>query len=331
MDKKLMLIINPRSGKSKKKKFFSAIEQTVRNEGWNTDTFYTEYRGHASELARRAGEYERVVCVGGDGTLNEVINGMMTAQAAQAEQTGQTDTEKQSHTTLGYIPAGSTNDFAAGIGLPRSIGKSTKLASSDDISPIDVGSFIGDNGEVRYFSYVASFGMFTRVSYATDQKFKNMFGHMAYVFEGIRSIADLNNYKPFRLRIETEDSVIEQDYIFGAVTNSTSLGGLVKLDRDNVHVSDGLFELILIRKPKNFIALTDTVTQLLNHKYRPDRIVFSHTDHVKLISESPLDWTLDGEYAGSTCQAEINVKMNALDFVRREEIRKKPFFRKKTP
>lgn len=316
MENRLMLIINPRSGKTKNKKIFSAIEQTVRDAGWNADVFYTEYRGHATELASRAGEYERLVCVGGDGTLNEVINGIMAVQ---------------SHVSLGYIPAGSTNDFAAGIGLPRSIKKSAKLAVSENISPIDVGSFTGDDGISRYFSYVASFGMFTQVSYATDQKFKNMFGHMAYVFEGIRSVTDLNNYKPFRLRIETADSVIEQDYIFGAVTNSTSLGGLVKLDRDNVHVSDGLFELILIRKPKNFIALTDTVTQLLNHKYKPDRIVFSHTDHVKLISESPLDWTLDGEYAGSTCTAEINVIMNALNFVRHEGIRKKPFFRKKTP
>lgn len=316
MEKKLMLIINPRSGKTKKKKIFSSIEQTIRDGGWNTDTFYTEYRGHAAELASHGPEYNRVVCVGGDGTLNEVINGLMTV-----------DTRPE----IGYVPAGSTNDFAVGLGLPRSIGKSTRLASGEYISPIDVGAFTDDNGVKRYFSYVASFGMFTRVSYSTDQKFKNMFGHMAYIFEGIRSIADLSNYKPFRLRIETDDSIIEQDYIFGAVTNSTSLGGLVKLDRDNVHVSDGLFEMILIRNPKSFIALTDTVTQLLNHKYRPDRIIFSHTDHVKLISEAPLDWTLDGEYAGSTCRAEIDVITNALNFVRREEVRKKPFFRKKTP
>ena len=158
-----------------------------------------------------------------------------------------------------------------------------------------------------------------------------MFGHMAYIFEGIMSVTDLNNYKPFRLRIETADSIIEQEYIFGAVTNSSSLGGLVKLDKNNVHVNDGLFELILIRKPKNFMALTETVGQLVNHKYRPDRIVFSHTESVRLTSASPLDWTLDGEYAGSTCKAEINVIMSALDFVRREEVRKKPFLRKKAP
>ncbi len=316
MEKRLMLIINPRSGKSKKKKVFSAIEETIRDEGWTVETYFTEYRGHATELAERAGGYDRIVCVGGDGTLNEVINGLMTL-------------EKRPE--IGYIPAGSTNDFAAGIGLPRSIGKSARLAGSDGISAIDVGAFINDKEEKRYFSYVASFGMFTRVSYATDQRFKNMFGHMAYIFEGIMSVTDLNNYKPFRLRIETADSIIEQEYIFGAVTNSSSLGGLVKLDKNNVHVNDGLFELILIRKPKNFMALTETVGQLVNHKYRPDRIVFSHTESVRLTSASPLDWTLDGEYAGSTCKAEINVIMSALDFVRREEVRKKPFLRKKAP
>ena len=315
MEKRLMLIINPRSGKSKKKKVFSAIEETIRDEGWTVETYFTEYRGHATELAERAGGYDRIVCVGGDGTLNEVINGLMTL-------------EKRPE--IGYIPAGSTNDFAAGIGLPRSIGKSARLAGSDGISAIDVGAFINDKEEKRYFSYVASFGMFTRVSYATDQRFKNMFGHMAYIFEGIMSVTDLNNYKPFRLRIETADSIIEQEYIFGAVTNSSSLGGLVKLDKNNVHVNDGLFELILIRKP-NFMALTETVGQLVNHKYRPDRIVFSHTESVRLTSASPLDWTLDGEYAGSTCKAEINVIMSALDFVRREEVRKKPFLRKKAP
>ena len=316
MEKRLMLIINPRSGKSKKKKVFSAIEETIRDEGWTVETYFTESRGHATELAERAGGYDRIVCVGGDGTLNEVINGLMTL-------------EKRPE--IGYIPAGSTNDFAAGIGLPRSIGKSARLAGSDGISAIDVGAFINDKEEKRYFSYVASFGMFTRVSYATDQRFKNMFGHMAYIFEGIMSVTDLNNYKPFRLRIETADSIIEQEYIFGAVTNSSSLGGLVKLDKNNVHVNDGLFELILIRKPKNFMALTETVGQLVNHKYRPDRIVFSHTESVRLTSASPLDWTLDGEYAGSTCKAEINVIMSALDFVRRAEVRKKPFLRKKAP
>ncbi len=303
MSKKLLLIINPRSGKTKKPRVFDNIEKELFDSGWTVNRVYTERRAHAEELATSAVGYDRVVCVGGDGTLNEVINGIMSL-----------DDRPQ----LGYVPAGSTNDFAVGIGLPRTVKSASSLAASDNISPIDIGSFSGD-GIKRYFSYVASFGMFTKISYSTDQKIKNRFGHMAYIFEGIRSVTDLQNYKPFKMRIETEDSMIEQEYIFGAVTNSTSLGGLVKLDKQNVKVNDGLFEILLIRKPKNFIELTDTVKQLANHKYRADRIIFSHADHLVMTSDAPLDWTLDGEYAGCVSRAEIKVHPSAIDFVRKKE------------
>ncbi len=303
MNKKLLLIINPRSGKTKKAGAFDDIEKELAASGWQVDRAFTEYKAHAEELAGNAADYERIVCVGGDGTLNEVINGIMKSDARPQ---------------LGYVPAGSTNDFASGIGLPRSIKHSASLAGSDSIAPIDIGSFLTDRGK-RYFSYVASFGLFTKVSYSTDQKIKNKFGHMAYIFEGIRSVTELHGFKPFRMRIETEDSMIEQEYIFGAVTNSTSLGGLVKLDRQNVRVNDGVFEILLIRKPQNLIDLTDTVGQLLNHKYRADRIIFSHADHVVLSTDKPIEWTLDGEYAGCVSRAEIKVHPSVIDFVRKKE------------
>lgn len=314
MGKRLLLIINPRSGKTKKKEMFSNIEKIVSDCGWDTDTVYTERRGHAIELAANAGDYDRVVCVGGDGTLSEVYNGLM---------------KLEKRPEIGYIPAGSTNDFAKGIGLPASYKRSATLAASDKTYPIDVGAFGAEGEETKYFSYVASFGMFTRVSYATDQNIKNKLGHMAYIFEGIKSIADLESYKPFRLRVETEDTVLEQEYIFGAVSNSTSLGGVVKLDKKRVHVDDGVFELLLIRKPKNFIDIGDTVGQLMNKRYRADRIVFAHADKVKLISEKPLDWTLDGEYAGAVSNVEMEVNGKALSFVRPEEVRRKVLFKKR--
>lgn len=316
MSKRLLLIINPRSGKTKKKEMFSGIEKVITDSGWDTDTVYTEHRGHATELAENAGGYDRVVCVGGDGTLNEVYNGLM---------------KLENRPEIGYIPAGSTNDFAKGIGLPASYKRSASLAAGDNVCPIDVGAFKPDGEEAKYFSYVASFGMFTKVSYATDQGIKNKLGHMAYIFEGIKSIADLESYKPFRLRVETEDTVLEQEYIFGAISNSTSLGGVVKLDKKRVHVDDGVFELILIRKPKNFIDIGDTVGQLMNKRYRADRIVFAHTDKVKLTAEKPLDWTLDGEYAGAVASVLVDVNGGALNFVRPEGVRRKPFLRKKRP
>lgn len=318
MEKKLLLIINPRSGKNKKEDFFEKTQKLIASSDYEVESIFTEYRGHASELAEKALGYSRIVCMGGDGTLNEVCNGVMRLPSDKRPQ-------------IGYIPCGSTNDFAAGIGLPKSLRKNVKIAVSDNINPIDIGLFTDDTGKNRYFSYVASFGMFTKFSYSTDQSIKNRFGHLAYIFEGLKNISDLQNFKPFKLRIQTRESLIEQEYIFGAITNSTSLGGLMKLDKQNVHVNDGLFELLLIRKPENLLALTETVTQLLNHKYRFERIIFTHTDSVTLTSYLPLDWTLDGEYAGSTKVAEISVQNLAIDFARQPHIRKKPFMRKKLP
>ena len=315
MDRKLLLIINPRSGKTKRKEIFSHIERSLSEAGWKIDTVYTERRGHATEIAEGAADYDRIVCVGGDGTLSEVYNGVMRLEKCPE---------------VGYVPAGSTNDFAKGIGLPSSYKKSAALAGSDKVYPIDVGAFTADGSETKFFSYVASFGMFTRISYSTAQEVKNKFGHMAYIFEGIRSIADLESYKPFRLRVETEDTVLEQEYIFGAISNSTSLGGVVKLDKKRVHVDDGLFELILIRKPKNFLEIGDTVGQLMNKRYRADKIVFAHTNKVKLTSlGDPLEWTLDGEYAGKITSVELEVKGSALSFVRPEGVRRKPFCARK--
>lgn len=317
MDSKILLIINPRSGKKKKEQIFEEVKEIILDSGCTLDVKYTEHSGHATEIAKEAEGYERIICMGGDGTLNEVCNGLLSK-------------EKADRPKLGYIPAGSTNDFAQGIGLPKKIKKSAKLAISDACVPIDIGSFKTENGE-RKFSYVASFGAFTKISYATKQDVKNRFGHFAYIFEGIKSLTDLNNFQPFKLRVETEDTVLEQEYIFGAVTNSTSLGGLVKLDKKNVKVNDGLFELLLIRKPTGFFALADTVQQILRKKYNFERIVFSHTDKVVLTSEKPLDWTLDGEYAGAAANVEINVLHNAIDFIRNEEVRPRLFSKKKLP
>jgi YegS/Rv2252/BmrU family lipid kinase len=312
----ILLIINPRSGKNKKEIIFEKAKQIISDAGHDLTTVYTERQGHATEIAKDCTSFDRIICMGGDGTLSEVCNGLLTIP-------------KEERPRLGYIPAGSTNDFAKGIGLPKKITKSAKIASSDLHSEIDLGSFKADDSEEKFFTYVASFGAFTKISYSTNQNIKNKLGHFAYIFEGIKSISDLENFKPFKLRVETNDTVLEQEYIFGAITNSTSLAGLVKLDKRNVHVNDGLFELLLIRKPKNFWQLTGTVGNIISKKYRYDRIIFTHTDKLILTSEVPLDFTLDGEYAGAVKHTEINVIPNALDFIRPDEVRKKPFPKKK--
>ncbi len=317
MDKNVLLIINPRSGKTKKQDIFLKAEKII-GEKANVTTVYTTSRGHATELAMNCKGYDSVICMGGDGTLSEVCNGIMRLP-------------KESRPKVGYIPAGSTNDFARGIGLPKKIKKSSKLAADGNAFSIDIGSFKADEESEKFFTYVASFGAFTKISYSTNQDIKNKLGHFAYIFEGIKSITDFDNFKPFKLRVETNDTVLEQEYIFGAITNSTSLAGLVKLDKRNVTVNDGMFELLLIRKPKNFFALTGTLTDIIRKKYKYDRIIFTHTDKLILTSELPLDFTLDGEYAGAITHTEINVLPCAIDFIRPEEVRKKLSPKKKTP
>lgn len=316
--KKLLLIINPCSGIKKSKLIFENAEEIIKKQGWQVDVKFTEYRNHATELAANAIGYERIICMGGDGTLNETINGIM---------------KNPNPIDLGYIPAGSTNDFASGLGLSKIIRKSSKFAATEKAYPTDIGYFHADESDIgRRFSYVASFGIFTDVSYGTEQKIKNVFGKMAYIFEGIRTVAELQSFKPFRLRIELDDGTcLEQEYIFGAVTNSTSLGGLMKLDKKHVKVDDGQFELLLIRAPQNLVTLTETVGELINHKYRSENIVFGHVKKVKMISEIPLHWTLDGEYAGKLSTADISVSEHALDLVRPNAVRDKPFMPKRRP
>ncbi len=314
MEKRLLIIVNSHSGKKKKFNTFEAIQKQISAYGWETDMVFTKHSGHAITIAAEAQNYNRIVCVGGDGTLSEVCNGILKS-----------NNQKE----LGYIPTGSTNDFARGIGLPKKIKNSTAFACTGTPIPIDIGSFTNEYGDVRFFSYVASFGAFTKISYSTAQRFKNRFGHFAYIFEGLKSLTDLQNFKPFKLKIETETGIIDGEYIFGAITNSTSLGGLVKLDKKSVTVNDGLFEMLLIKKPRGIIALTDTVNQLLNKKYNRSKVIFEHTKKVKLISEEPLEWTLDGEYAGKTAKVEISVLNNALNFIRPEMAKKHTFSRKK--
>ena len=315
MEKRLLLIVNSHSGKKKKFSVFEKIQKRFSECGYETDMVFTKYCGHATSIAAECADYTRVVCVGGDGTLSEVCNGLLKSEKTLP---------------LGYIPTGSTNDFARGIGLSRSIKKNVILAASESCFPLDAGLFKTDTGEERFFSYVASFGMFTKISYSTAQRFKNKLGHLAYVFDGLKSLTDLQSFKPFKLNIEADGETLTGEYIFGAITNSTSLGGLVKLDKNSVAVSDGYFELLLIRKPGSIIEFTDTVGRLLNKKYNQSSIIFRHVKKLTLKSDEPLEWTLDGEYAGKTLSAEIAVKESALNFIRKESVRKIPLLPKKT-
>ena len=247
----------------------------------------TMYRGHATQMAATSvlGGYDTVICCGGDGTLNETISGILSIPP-------------QKRPLLGYIPAGSTNDFAASIGLSSSLRGAARTAVGNGEMPIDIGLFDPVNRELssRYFSYIASFGAFTAASYSTSQVAKNMLGHLAYLMEGVKDIANL---RPHHASFDLSNGLhLEGDYVFGAITNTTSAGGVVKLPSDRVSMSDGQFELLLIHHPKTALDLNRIATVLLTQDFDSCPLVdLYHTDRVRVTLEEPLSWSLDGEEA----------------------------------
>ncbi len=267
--------MNPCAGTKKANKYLTDILVLFGKNGYNNTVYMTEACGDAKKYVKQnAKNFDLIVAIGGDGTFNEVVAGVLKSGA---------DVE------IGYIPAGSTNDFANSLKLSKNI-----LKAADDIikgtaMPIDIGSFNG-----RFFSYVASFGAFTEASYKTPQNVKNTLGHLAYAFEGIKDIANL---KSKHLRITADDVVIEDDFIFGAICNSTSVGGVINLDPKIVNFSDGMFELLLIRLPKDLFELNEIVIALSTKKYNTKMITFVSANSITIETTENINWTLDGEYA----------------------------------
>jgi YegS/Rv2252/BmrU family lipid kinase len=250
----------------------------------------TMHRGHATQMASSAYRegYDTVICCGGDGTLNETISGILTIPPEHRPR-------------LGYIPAGSTNDFAASIGLPASLRGAARTAVGECETPVDIGVFspMGDATlPSRYFTYIASFGAFTAASYSTSQVAKNMFGHLAYLVEGVKDIANL---RPIHAAFDLSNGLhLEGDYVFGAVSNTTSAGGVVKLPADRVSLSDGQFELLLIHHPKTALDINKIATALWTQNFDGCPLVdLYHTARVKITLQQPLSWSLDGEEAKS--------------------------------
>lgn len=274
--KKLLLIMNPCSGKKKANRVLADIIGIFNRAGCDVTTYMTAARGDATEVAaRRAEEFDIIVCVGGDGTFNEVISGLYRVG---------------SKTPIGYIPAGSTNDFANSLHLSKNLLKAAQDIVDGVPQKLDIGRF-----NDRYFSYVASFGAFTRVSYATSQSVKNMLGHLAYILGGIK---ELPSIRCKHLRFTLDDgTVLEDDYIFGAVSNSTSVAGILTLSPEIVDMNDGVFELLLVRKPHNLLELNDCVLALSTQDYNSPMLTFTSARRVEIDAPEDMDWTLDGEHA----------------------------------
>ena len=275
---KALLIINPKAGKMKlQNKLFDIVD--ILSQKYTVTVCPTKARNHAMELAKQAQQqgYDLVVCAGGDGTLNETVCGML---------------EADSTLPLGYIPAGTTNDFAAGLGLPKQPIKAAQAIVEGTLHPQDIGLF---NGEYR-FTYIAAFGAFTETSYATNQNLKNLLGHLAYVLEGAKSITKI---KGIPMEIHYDQECIEGEFIFGAVANAISIGGVLRLRDDYLNFHDGIFEILLIRKPKNILQLNNIITSLLKYEYDGDLVKMVRGSRVECLFQGELPWSLDGEFAPS--------------------------------
>ena len=271
--KKLLFILNPTAGTRKAGKVLPQILSVFNRAGYDVMTYVTAFPGDGKQyVAQRAAEMDLIVCCGGDGTFNETVSGLLQSGA---------------DVPLGYIPAGSTNDFAGSLGLSTDPIQAAAAIAEGEPHPYDVGSFGG-----RHFTYVASFGAFTRASYATPQSVKNALGHTAYVLGGI---SELSQIKKVPVRVELDDEVLEGDYLFGAVCNSTSLGGIAKLDPSQVDMSDGLFELLLVRAPKDLAEITECISAVQKQQYNCRMMTFRTAKRVTFYPRTELPWTLDGE------------------------------------
>ena len=292
MAKTLLFIVNPRAGRTRSMgPLFEAVAH-FGQEGYLVSVRQTTHPGHAAELVEAEGaRYDRIVCCGGDGTLNETVSGLMRLPDPPP---------------LGYIPGGSTNDFAASLELSPDPAQTARRITASQGRALDVGSFNG-----RPFVYVASFGAFTRASYSAPQSIKNDLGHLAYLLEGVK---DLSTLRPYRATVTTEEEIFDGSFLFGAVTNATSVGGLMKLQKEKVVLDDGLFEMLLIPNPTSAAELQALVRSLVLQDFGGGGVVFRHVSSVTVATPEGFPWTLDGEYAAGAEKIEIRNLERRLEF-----------------
>ena len=293
VEKKLLFIVNPRAGKTKSRApLFDAVS-IFSKAGYLVRVAETRRHGDATELAERfGGDFDLVVCHGGDGTLNETVNGIMRLP-------------REKRPPLSYLPGGSTNDFAASLSISSDPALAAQSAMRLQPRDLDVGVFNEKN-----FVYVASFGAFTRTAYTVPQDIKNMFGHFAYLLEGVK---DLETLCPYPMKITADGEVFEGEYLFGAVCNSTSIAGLMKLSPDEVSFDDGKFELLLVPVPRTPAAMQALILALINKDYYDSEgLIFRHVRHVTAETAEDIPWTLDGEYDPGAPLVEIGIEDNGV-------------------
>ena len=293
MYKSALLIVNPRAGKTQAKNNLYLIVKEFEKNNYNLSIYKTKNKTDTiSKIKETSKNYDLIICYGGDGTLNDVVMGM---------------TYNKTRPSLGYIPAGTTNDIASSL----NISKNNIQAARDIIwgSPKNYDLGLLNN---KVFLYIAAFGLLSGVSYTTPQNLKNMFGRSAYFFE---SIKQMTNYKSYHLKISYDNKIIEDDFIFGSVSNSTTIAGALKLKRDDVKFDDGLFEVILVKTPSNILEFKNIVDNLSKQKYNEKNILFFQASSLKILSETSIRWCLDGEDGGLFKEAEIINKQKNIELI----------------
>ena len=283
--KKLMIIVNPAAGRGGFKAFFGEAMQVLAQGDMQPSLFFTKGRGDATVYAEQyAADYDVVACIGGDGTLSEVLAGLMKIENPPP---------------VGYFPMGTANDVATTLGLPKNdtVGAAKRILSGTP-RPFDVGGF----GENEYFAYIAAFGAFTEVSYSTPQDQKRALGHLAYVLQGA---AQLGKIERIHTRVEYDDGVFEDDLVYGSMSNSTSVAGIVHLREEMVSLGDGMSELVLVRDPVTLDAYTDLTSSVLSRRFDSEYLVILHTKHAKFTFDKPIAWTRDGESGGKHREVEL--------------------------
>lgn len=292
--KRLLFIYNAHAGKKRIAQKLHDVVYLFATAGYEVTVHPTLFRGDATKTAAElGGQYDHVVCCGGDGTLNEVVTGLMTHPEAMP--------------TLGYLPAGTTNDFSKTLKLPADLLKSARIAVEGSPSPCDLGEFNG-----RPFVYVAAFGVFSEVSYATPQSSKNALGHLAYVLGGIKSLTQL---RPYTMQVTHDGETIQGDFIYGMVSDSISVGGFQGIKRDEVKLDDGLFEVMLVKNPRTPEELSTILNALMKKKPDGNVIGFQARD-ITFSCDEQVAWTLDGEFGGDVEQVRIRNLHQAIRIMR---------------
>ena len=281
--KNLLFILNPNAGKGEIRSKAVRILQLFSSAGYDVLVSPTSRAGEIPEIIqRRANGVDLVVCCGGDGTLNETVTGLMKLDPRPP---------------LGYLPAGTVNDFASSLGISKDLEGAAQAVLSGSPVDVDIGRF----GE-QYFTYVAAFGAFTEVSYQTPQQSKNVFGRTAYVLEGLKRLTSLKSYQA---SIEYDSGTCQRDYLFGMISNSSSVGGLKLLDDAQISMNDGMFEVILIQKPDSLTEMQQVINAVLLHDYSSPLITAFRTSNLTVSCENETPWTLDGEFGGAPEKVEI--------------------------